>query len=158
MFRFIEFEFDGRPEFIDRYFIFVIKIIYGEMHIDHIAIWTENLENEKDFYLKYFECKANEKYINPVKQYSSYFLNFTDGSRIELMQRADIKEGRAGDTLGIAHIAFNAGSREKVDYLTGIFEKEGVTIVSRPRVTGDGYYESVILDPENNVIEIICHI
>jgi lactoylglutathione lyase len=126
------------------------------MFIDHIAIWTENLENEKDFFLKYFECKANEKYINPVKQFSSYFINFNNGARIELMQRADISNGRAEDTLGIAHIALNVGSREKVEYLTEIFEKDGVTVVSKPRVTGDGYYESVILDPENNVIELMC--
>jgi lactoylglutathione lyase len=146
------------PEFAGRYFIFAIKTIFWEMQIDHIAIWTENLENEKDFYLKYFKCRANDKYINPVKQFSSYFINFNDGARIELMQRIDIREGRAGDTLGIAHLALNVGSREKVDYLTEILEKDGVTIVSKPRITGDGYYESVILDPENNVIEILCHI
>jgi len=137
----------------------ILYLLYNnlsEMFIDHIAIWTENLENEKDFFLKYFECKANEKYINPVKQFSSYFIKFNNGARIELMQRADIRNGRAEDTLGIAHIALNVGSREKVEYLTEIFEKDGVTVVSKPRVTGDGYYESVILDPENNVIELMC--
>jgi len=125
------------------------------MYIDHIAVWTENLENEKDFFLRYFECSVNEKYINPAKQFSSYFITFNGGARIELMERADIREGRGGETLGPAHIAINAGSREKVDKMTERFEKDGLTVVSKPRITGDGYYESVILDPENNVIEIL---
>ena len=125
------------------------------MFIDHIAVWTDNLENEKDFFLRYFNCRANEKYINPVKQFSSYFITFDTGARIELMERADIREVRSGDTLGPAHIAINVGSREKVDEMTAKFESDGLTIVSKPRITGDGYYESVILDPENNVIELL---
>lgn len=125
------------------------------MFIDHIAVWTENLENEKDFFLRYFDCRVNEKYINPVKQFSSYFITFDTGARIELMERADIREGRSADTLGPAHIAINVGSKEKVDKMTVKFESDGLTIVSKPRMTGDGYYESVVLDPENNVIEIL---
>jgi lactoylglutathione lyase len=125
------------------------------MYIDHIAIWTENLENEKDFFLRYFDCRVNGKYINPAKQFSSYFLTFDSGARIELMERADIREGRAGDTLGPAHIAFHVRSREEVDRMTARFERDGLTIVSKPRMTGDRYYECVILDPENNVIEIL---
>ena len=127
------------------------------MDIDHIAIWTENLEREKDFFLRYFECSVNEKYINPVKQFSSYFISFGSGARIELMERADIREGRAGDTLGTAHIAINVGSREKVDSMTERFEKDGFTVAGKPRITGDGFYESVIMDPENNVIELMSH-
>ena len=126
------------------------------MKIDHIAIWTKNLENEKDFFLKYFECTADEKYINPAKQFSSYFITFEGGSRIELMSRADINAERAGEALGIAHIAINVGTREKVDKLTETFERDGIIVISKPRFTGDGYYESVILDPEGNVIEILC--
>ena len=126
------------------------------MHIDHIAIWTKDLENEKDFFLKYFECTANEKYVNLVKQFSSYFITFAGGSKIELMSRADITAERAGETLAIAHIAINVRTREKVDKLTEIFEREGIIVVSKPRITGDGYYESVILDPEGNMIELMC--
>ena len=125
------------------------------MQIDHIAIWTKDLENEKYFFLKYFECTANEKYVNTVKQFSSYFITFEGGLRIELMNRADITAERAGENLGIAHLAINAGSREKVDRLTEIFERDGIIVVSKPRITGDGYYESVILDPEGNKIEIM---
>jgi len=127
------------------------------MDIDHIAIWTENLEREKDFFLRYFECSVNEKYINPAKQFSSYFISFGGGARIELMERADIREGRAGETLGTAHIAINVGSREKVDSMTERFEKDGFIVAGKPRITGDGFYESVIMDPENNVIELISH-
>ena len=125
------------------------------MHIDHVAIWTENLENEKSFFLEYFECSVNEKYINPVKQFSSYFITFEGGARLELIKRTDITEGRAGETLGIAHFAVDAGSREKVDRITEILENDGHKVLNKPRVTGDGYYESVVLDPENNIIEII---
>jgi lactoylglutathione lyase len=125
------------------------------MHIDHIAIWTSDLETVKDFYLKYFKCKAGKKYINPVKRFSSYFITFEEGSRIELMKREDIKTGRAGETLGLAHVSINAGSRENVDKLTAKIERDGHTIAGRPRVTGDGYYESVVLDPEGNVVELI---
>jgi lactoylglutathione lyase len=125
------------------------------MNIDHIAIWTRNLENEKDFFLKYFECTVNEKYFNPRNQFSSYFITFEGGGRIELMNRPDIKNESRGETTGIAHFAVDAGTREKVDLMTAIFEHDGHRVVSRPRVTGDGYYESVVLDPEDNIIEIM---
>lgn len=126
------------------------------MHIDHIAIWTDNIEIEKDFFLKYFDCTANKMYTNPAKKFSSYFITFEGGARIEIMNRADICRKRKGETLGITHIAVNAGSREKVDSLTEQLEIDGFSVVSRPRVTGDGYYESTILDPEKNIIEIMC--
>jgi lactoylglutathione lyase len=125
------------------------------MQIDHIAIWTDNLENEKNFFLKYFECSANEKYFNPRNQFSSYFITFAGGTRIELMKRTDITKERVGEALGIAHFAVDLGSREKVDFMTEILENDGHKVVRKPRVTGDGYYESVVLDPENNVIEIM---
>lgn len=104
--------------------------------------------------MKYFDCSVGEKYINPKKKFSSYFLTFTGGARIELMKRDDIIMERAGETLGIAHFAMDTGSRDKVDKLTEILETDGHRVISKPRVTGDGYYESVVLDPEGNVIEI----
>jgi lactoylglutathione lyase len=125
------------------------------MHIDHIAIWTDDLEKEKNFFLKYFECSVNEKYVNPSKQFSSYFITFEGGARIELMNRSEMTKERRGETMGIAHFAVDAGSRAKVDMMTAIFENDGHRVVSGPRVTGDGYYESVVLDPENNLIEIM---
>ena len=125
------------------------------MHIDHLAIWTADLEKEKDFYIKYFDCSVNEKYVNPKKKFSSYFISFPGGARIELMKRDDITGERGVETLGIAHFALDTGSRERVDKLTAAMENEGHLIISRPRITGDGYYESVVLDPEGNVIELI---
>lgn len=125
------------------------------MHIDHIAIWTGDLDKEKDFFIKYFECSANEKYVNPLTQFSSYFITFAGGARIELMKRTDVDTARTGDTLGAAHFAIDAESREKVDTLSEILENDGYRVIGKPRITGDGYYECVVLDPENNVIEII---
>ena len=125
------------------------------MQIDHIAIWVKDLENEKEFYLKYFDCTVGEIYINSVKRFRSYFISFKDGSRIELMNRPDI-EGEASndDRPGLSHFAINVGKREIVDHLTGILGKDGHKVTGSPRITGDGYYESIVLDPEGNRIEI----
>ena len=126
------------------------------MRIDHIAIWTNNLELLKDFYLKYFDCTANAKYTNSTTQFSSYFISFTQGARLELMQRPDIYKTNNETFLGYAHIAINVGNREDVDTLTARLEQDCYQVVSYPRVTGDGYYESVICDPENNRIELVA--
>jgi len=126
-----------------------------KMHIHHIAIWTADLGMMKDFYVKYFNCTAGELYVNPQKKFSSYFLTFGNGASIELMNRTDITETQMKDTIGLAHIALDAGSCEDVDRLTSYFEKEGIRIAGKPRQTGDGYYESVILDPEGNVVELV---
>jgi lactoylglutathione lyase len=125
------------------------------MHIDHIAIWVDDLEKEKNFFLKYFDCTVNEKYVNRANKFASYFISFAGGSRIELMNREDIRGKQNGVRLGIAHIAVNSGSRKKVEQLTERLDNDGFTIISKPRITGDGYYESVVLDPENNIIEIV---
>ena len=126
------------------------------MHIDHIAIWTNDLERLRDFYVRYFNCRVSERYDNIKKQFSSYFLSFEDGARIEIMKRSDITGLRDGERIGLAHFAVVVGTNDEVDSLTKLFEKEGVTIESYPRTTGDGYYESVILDPDNNKIELIA--
>jgi len=126
------------------------------MHIHHIAIWTADLEMMKDFYVKYFNCRAGEKYVNPLRRFSSYFLEFDNGASIELMNRYDVTESRLNDAIGLAHIAINAVSREEVDRMTSFFENEGIRIAGRPRQTGDGCYESVILDPEGNVVELVA--
>ncbi|AIL46082.1 VOC family protein [Elizabethkingia anophelis] len=128
------------------------------MKIEHIALWVEDLETMKSFYQKYFGAVSNEKYINSVKQFQSYFLSFPGGDcRIELMQRPDIMMSRSDyekQTMGIIHFAISLGSREKVDELTQQLEADGYVIAGFPRLTGDGYYESVVLDPEKNIIEI----
>ncbi len=126
------------------------------MKIEHIAIWTADLEGMRKFYLQFFDLQANDKYYNPTKKFSSYFLSFTDGARIELMHRPDVSEyvKESGSLLGLTHFAISVGSKEKVDLLTESIREAGYTIIGEPRTTGDGYYESVIADPEGNWIEI----
>lgn len=125
--------------------------------IDHIAIWTMDLEKAKDFYVKYFDMECGEKYHNPAKQFTSYFLQFRNSPvKIELMHRPDISEhmGKKGITNGLTHFAISVGSKEFVDSFTEKLRADKVIIQSEPRTTGDGYYESVILDPEGNLVEI----
>lgn len=125
------------------------------MKIEHVAIWVKDLERMKEFYLQYFDLESNEKYYNPKKKFSSYFLSFKNGPRIELMHQPEISEtGEKQNIIGLAHFAISVGSKEKVDLLTNSFRENGVEIIGEPRTTGDGYYESVILDPEGNQIEI----
>ncbi|MDP9961877.1 VOC family protein [Chryseobacterium lathyri] len=127
------------------------------MKIEHIALWVRDLEKTRKFYQKYFGAVSNEKYHNSVKQFQSYFLSFGHGCRLEIMNRPDIQESENSynsQQYGIIHLAFSTGSKEKVDELTEILRKDGYTIAGEPRTTGDGYYESVILDPEGNIIEI----
>jgi len=125
------------------------------MHIEHIAIWTQQLEALKTFYETYFAARANQKYTNPKTGFESYFLTFDSGSRMEIMQRPDI-EGPQGaeQKVGYAHLAFSVGSREEVDRLTQRLAEDGYQVVGQPRTTGDGYYESIILDPDGNRVEI----
>jgi lactoylglutathione lyase len=125
--------------------------------IEHVAIWTQDLERLKGFYIEFFGGQANDKYVNPRTGFESYFVTFDSGARLELMQMASIPAARH-DPLeqgqGLIHLAFSVGSREKVDQLTERLRKQGYRIVSEPRTTGDGYYESVALDPDGNRVEI----
>lgn len=125
------------------------------MKIEHIAIWVEDLEKMREFYCKYFDGVSNQKYENKIKGFESYFISFNGATRIELMKRKDIEERIYKEILGLAHLAFKVGSKEKVNELTEIFRKDGYKIIGEPRTTGDGYYESVILDPEGNRIELV---
>ena len=123
--------------------------------IEHIAIWVKDLEIMKNFYCKYFEASSNQKYINSTKKFESYFLSFSSGPRLELMTRIDIKGlDVKPEQYGFTHIAIKLGENNKVDELTNKLRNDGFEVVGEPRMTGDGYYESVILDPENNRIEI----
>jgi lactoylglutathione lyase len=125
------------------------------MHIEHIAVWTHQLEALKTFYETYFAARANQKYTNPKTNFESYFLTFAAGPRLELMQRPDIEGKQATEPkVGYAHLAFSVGSREEVDRLTGRMAEDGYQVVGQPSTTGDGYYESVVLDPDGNRVEI----
>jgi len=127
------------------------------MRIEHIAIWTHNLERLRQFYETYLDGQANAKYVNPRKQFESYFLTFADGARLELMQMPAVplsKHDVEQQFTGYIHIAFSVGSREAVEALTERLGRDGYRILDGPRTTGDGYYESSALDPDENRIEI----
>ena len=127
------------------------------MRIDHVAIWVADLEATKAFYEKYFGATAGDLYENQGKQFSSYFLSFENGCRLELMHKPGIKQQHQDyqrQNLGLVHFAISVGSKQKVDELTNRLRNDGFKIVGEPRTTGDGYYESVVLDPEENIVEI----
>jgi lactoylglutathione lyase len=124
------------------------------MKIEHIALWTNQLELLKDFYTTYFGGKAGNKYINEKKAFTSYFISFASGARLEIMHKPGIPSVAGGQHAGLIHLAFSVGSKEKVDALTAQLRKDGYEISGEPRTTGDGYYESVVLDPDGNFIEI----
>ena len=159
------------------------------MKIEHVAIWVRDIDKVGEFYRKYFGGVVHPIYRNPAKQFTSRFITFDDGARLEIMHRPDICVERNVGTvemfhvkhaiasvatgcshtgmtehehvghevsqhLGFTHLSFSVGSKEKVDRLTQQMFSEGTPIVGQPRTTGDGYYESVVLDPEGNRIEI----
>ena len=112
-----------------------------------------DLELVKAFYEKYFEAKAGDRYHNPKTRFSSYFLNFDEGSRLELTNKKHLSP-RIADALGYGHIALAVGGKEAVDEKTALLVADGFPLLSGPRTTGDGYYESVVQDPEGNLVEI----
>jgi len=130
------------------------------MKLEHIAIWTTQLEALKDFYITYFHGVAGPKYRNEKKQFESYFLSFQGGARLEIMQMPSVQSGQvnhpAGQRVGLTHIAFEVESRNKVDGTHHTLLADGLPIVDGPRVTGDGYYEFTTLDPDGNRVEVTC--
>ena len=122
--------------------------------IEHIAIYTADLERSKAFYERYFNAGSNEKYQNK-SGFSSYFLTFSSGARLEIMSHTELIEREALDKAsGISHLAFSVGSRGAVIELTEKIVSEGCKLLSPPRETGDGYFESCVSDPDGNRIEI----
>lgn len=128
------------------------------MMIDHVAIWTTQLERLKDYYIKYFHCCANEKYLNNDKHFESYFVSFDSGARLELMQMPGIPENLNDPVvkqyLGIIHLSFGMESMDLVNDKFIELKKDGFRILREPRKTGDGYWEFETLDPDNNRIEV----
>lgn len=126
------------------------------MKIEHIAMYVHDLEATKDFFIKFFDASSNTKYHNQKTGLETYFLSFDDHTRLEIMTRPEMVSSEESLLkTGYTHLAFSVGSKEKVDTLTSQLEQEGYEILSGPRTTGDGYYESCILGPEGNQIEII---
>ncbi len=128
------------------------------MILEHVAIWTDKLEELKDYYVKYFGGTPTAKYTNEKKQFHSYFLSFKSGARLEIMTMPDIP-ANANDTIikqhkGIIHLAFGVTTTQEVDEKAKQLQTNGFKILSGPRKTGDGYYEFETLDPDNNRLEV----
>ena len=125
------------------------------MKIEHVAMYVEDIERAREFFVRYLGGSANEMYHNEKNGFSSYFISFEDGARLELMTRPDMKDMEKDiNRTGYIHLAFSVGSKEKVDGLTEFLRNDGYEMLSGPRTTGDGYYESCILGIEGNQIEI----
>ena len=128
------------------------------MKLDHVAIWTEDIELMRTFYEKYFDARSNPKYENECKRFTSYFLTFPGGGRLELMHRPDIEKiphsPSSREFIGYAHLGVEVGSRAVVDALTKRPHGDGFPLLDGPRRTADGYYESMVADPEGNWIVI----
>ena len=125
------------------------------MRIEHIAMYVNDLEDARDFFVKYLGGRSNDGYHNKNTGFRSYFISFEDGARLELMNKPGVAETDSSrEHTGYAHIAFSVGSRERVDELTEILRGAGYEVKSGPRTTGDGYYESCIAAIEGNIIEI----
>lgn len=126
------------------------------MKIEHIALYADDPETLRDFYIRYFGAEVTDPpYRNPKSGLRTYFLRFDEGARLELMCRPDtIRVDKSPLRTGYIHVAFAVGSEQRVDELTSRLVRDGFRLLSGPRRTGDGYYESVVLDPEENIVEI----
>lgn len=125
------------------------------MRIEHIAMYVNDLEKAKDFFITYFNAKSNDGYHNKNTNFKSYFLTFDGGARLEIMSKPNMDDiDKNVLRTGLNHMAFSVGSKEKVDELTERFRQDGYQVINGPRITGDGYYESCIIGIEGNQIEI----
>lgn len=128
------------------------------MTLEHVAIWTDKLEELKDFYVIYFGGNANTKYTNEKNGFQSYFLTFQSGARLEIMMRPDIPDNRNDRVIaqhkGIIHLAFGVDTKQEVEEKAKQLQAAGFKILSGPRKTGDGYYEFETLDPDSNRLEV----
>ena len=127
------------------------------MRIEHVALWTDDIDTIADFYTRYFGAEKSARYTNTDKGFESCFLAFGDGARLEIMRTCTLDPVGAepgAERMGLTHLAISVGSRESVDTLTARLRGDGHRVVSEPRCTGDGYYESVVLDPDGNRVEI----
>ena len=125
------------------------------MKIEHIALYVRDLEKARDFFVRFLGGEANAGYHNKATGFRSYFIRFGDGARLEIMHRPGLEDPEKSlNRTGYAHVAFSVGGRERVDELTEAMRAAGYEVISGPRTTGDGYYESCVIAMEGNLIEI----
>lgn len=125
--------------------------------IEHIALWTEDVERLADFYAKYLGASIGPKYTNVSKGFESRFLTFASGARLELMKTSTLRPVRhesGAQRMGLTHLAFSLGAETRVDELTRTLRDAGYPVEQGPRRTGDGYYESIVFDPDGNRVEL----
>jgi lactoylglutathione lyase len=128
-------------------------------YLEHVAMWVRDVDRICAFYVEHFAAAVGERYENPTKGFSSRFLSFASGARLEVMTRTVMPpaaQGRGAERMGLAHLAVGVGTTAAVDALTARLRALGVTVLTEPRWTGDGYYESLVLDPEGNTVEIVA--
>lgn len=123
--------------------------------IEHIALYVNDLEAAREFFVRYLEGSSDDGYFNRTTGFRSFFISFDSGARLEIMNKPELIDPQKDlNRTGYAHVAFSVGSKEKVDALTQTLKADGYEIISEPRMTGDGYYESCIIAIEGNQIEI----
>ena len=135
--------------------ISIMYFIFKQKHtrkISHIAIWVNDIENLKNFYCSNLNGIAGERYVNHQKDFCSYFISFTSGSQLELL--SSLSGTGFVNANPKPHFAFSVGSKKEVNRLTAVLLNKGVEIINNPRITGDGYYENTLTDPEGNIIEL----
>ena len=125
------------------------------MRFEHVALWTSRLEVLEEFYVRFFAARIESSYRSTSRPFESRFLAFPSGARLELMRLPDLAPAAGpAPRIGLSHLAFTVGSRAEVDRLTAVLREAGAVVEGAPRTTGDGYYESVVLDPDGNRVEI----
>lgn len=127
------------------------------IHIEHVALWSDDIDRLAQFYVTHFRATAGAKYRNPGKGFESYFLTFERGARLELMKTTSletVRAARGAQRMGLTHLAFATGSEAEVDALTSRLAQAGCEVIDPPHRTGDGYYESTVLDPDGNRLEL----
>ncbi|MBR3538060.1 MAG: VOC family protein [Eubacterium sp.] len=125
------------------------------MVIEHVAMYVNDLKKARDFFVSFLNGRPNDGYHNERTDFRSYFISFDGGARLELMNKPNMSdENKDLNRTGYAHLAFSVGSKEKVDELTEQIRSAGYEVISGPRTTGDGYYESCIVAFEGNQIEL----
>lgn len=133
------------------------RVWNAPMRLEHLAVWTTRLEALRAFYAEHFGCAAGPRYESRTRPFRSYFLTFPGGGRLELMEQPGLDgppEAAAPDRTGLAHFALTLGDEAAVRATTERLRRAGVRVIGEPRRTGDGYYESVVLDPDGNRIEL----
>lgn len=129
------------------------------MRIEHVALWVADIDRVCAFYERFFGARIGPLYENPAKGFTSRFLSIAEGARIEVMHTtrlSPVEHAAGAQRMGLTHLALKLDSEAAVDQVTAAIRAAGHEVLDGPRRTGDGYYESVVLDPEGNRVELVA--